>query len=662
MTLHHSKIDLFQSKSDYLLFLFLSLLSIQLFAIENEMVGDGLTEDNLLYFVQQNFTPATVPSYDNSRDIIFSSLDNVNNTVSGVYSGYSIQMVGGYCNCNNGNSNCDETNNNSICINNGGSWISENDPSVEAYYKGINVEHTWPRSKGAEYGNPKSDLHHLFPTKDNVNSSRGNDPFADIPDNATHKWYRNSEILFEIPQSNIDEYAEKFNPTNQPNSEKFEPKETHKGNVARAMFYFFSIYEDSADVDFWNIQKSILLDWHYSDPVDESEFARTEEIATHQHNLKNPFVMDSTLARRIWYYQENSTNTHVSFDVSQITINESNSTIPVQINIENPSPDQNTQVLINIGNGNLSESEYSLSTNEFFFNIGSIQSQTFFIWLTDDDIYEGPENLILEIDQVFGGDSVIIGNPSTFILNVQDNDFPKVVITEVMINPQATSDANGEWFEIYNDNEIPINFKNWIIKDKDTDDFLILENLIISNNTYAVFGNNSNFYSNGGLDINLQYSGISLANAGDELILVSPEGFIADSISWDGGNQFPFGNGNSMALTDLYSDNLFASNWLESNLVFGTGDAGTPGFENCFYPNEIDECGICGGNGYSCNSLLGDVNFDSLINVVDIVQIVGFILETESPNPDQFFVADINQDLAINVVDVVIIVGLILGD
>jgi endonuclease I len=662
MKVRHSKIELFQSNFNYLIILFFTMFSIQLFAIENEIVGSGLTEENLLYFVQQGFTPTTVPSYDNSRDIIFSSLDNTNNFVSGVYSGYSIDMVGGYCNCNNGNSNCEETNNISTCVNNSGEWVDENDPSVEAYYKGMNVEHTWPRSKGAEFGNPKSDLHHLFPTKDNINSSRGNDPFADIPDNDTHKWYRNSEILLEIPQSNINEYAEKFNPPNQPNSERFEPKEAHKGNVARAMFYFYSIYEDSAHVDFWNIQKSILLDWHYSDPVDDSEYERTEEIALYQHNLKNPFVMDSTLARRIWYYQENITNTQVSFDVSQITINESNSTIPVQINIQNPSPNQNTQVLLNIGDGSLNEDEYSISTNEFFFNIGSIQNQTFLIWLTDDEIYEGQEKLIIEIAQVIGGDSVIIGNPSIFTLNVNDNDLPKVIITEVMINPQATSDSNGEWFEIFINNEIPVNFKNWMIKDKDTDDFLILDNIEISNGDYAVFGNNSNFNSNGGVDIIAEYSGINLANAGDELILISPEGFIADSISWDGGNQFPFSNGSSMGLTDLNLDNLIASNWQESNLIFGSGDSGTPGFENCFYPNELDECGICGGNGNSCNSLLGDVNFDNLINVVDIVQIVGFILETESPNPDQFFSADINQDLAINVVDVVIIVGIILGD
>ena len=60
--------------------------------------------------------------------------------------------------------------------------------------------------------------------------------------------------------------------------------------------------------------------------------------------------------------------------------------------------------------------------------------------------------------------------------------------------------------------------------------------------------------------------------------------------------------------------------------------------------------------------MIGDVNLDNTINVVDIVVLVGIILDNETPNPDQFYVSDINQDLALNIVDIVQIVGLILSD
>lgn len=631
------------------------------FSIENIIIEPNLTEYNLSYYIQQNFTAENIPNYDNSRDIIFGTLDNENSQISCVYSGYSINLIGGYCNCENGSNNCNETDSQEICYSNNGNWIFEDDPSVEAYYKGLNVEHTWPRSKGAEYGNPKSDLHHLFPTKSNINSSRGNDPFDEIPDVETHKWYRNSEILFEIPQLNINDYAEKLNPENQPYAERFEPKEDHKGNVARAMFYFYAIYKDSADVDFWNIQKSVLLNWHYLDPVDELELNRTEQIATFQDNIKNPFVLDSTLARRIWFYHENAGNTQISFITQQTSVQESNTEIQVQIEIINPSIVENITIQINIGNGSLSENEFELSETNFTFYPGNDSNLELTINLNDDDIYEGLENLTLEIE-ILSGDEVIIGSPGTFTLYVEENDFPKVIITEVMINPQNISDADGEWFEIYVDNQIPINFKNWIIKDNDTDDFLILEHIIIPQNTYSVFTNNGNLNTNGSVETMLEYDDLNLANGGDELILVSPEGFIADSIWWDGGNQFPFGNGKSMALLNIYDDNANAENWQESDLVFSSGDFGTPGLENCFNPNEYDECGVCGGNGQTCNQLLGDVNLDGNINVVDVVVLVGFILENETPNPDQFYTSDLNQDLALNIVDIVQIVGIILSN
>ena len=49
------------------------------------------------------------------------------------------------------------------------------------------------------------------------------------------------------------------------------------------------------------------MDWHYYDEADEMETDRTWKIADYQDGLPNPFVLDSTLARRIWYPQSNLT-------------------------------------------------------------------------------------------------------------------------------------------------------------------------------------------------------------------------------------------------------------------------------------------------------------------------------------------------------------------
>ena len=57
----------------------------------------------------------------------------------------------------------------------------------------------------------------------------------------------------------------------------------------------------------------------------------------------------------------------------------------------------------------------------------------------------------------------------------------------------------------------------------------------------------------------------------------------------------------------------------------------------------------------------GDVNSDGLINVLDVVNIINFILSINIPVGDQFILSDINQDDVINVLDVVLIVNIILN-
>ena len=59
-------------------------------------------------------------------------------------------------------------------------------------------------------------------------------------------------------------------------------------------------------------------------------------------------------------------------------------------------------------------------------------------------------------------------------------------------------------------------------------------------------------------------------------------------------------------------------------------------------------------NDYSSN-LVGDVNEDGLINVLDVVELVNCILENCSSN------VDINEDGMLNIIDIVQLVNLILS-
>lgn len=136
--------------------------------------------------------------------------------------------------------------------------------------KVMNVEHTWPQSEGA-HGFAKSDLHHLFPTSSSTNSMRSSLPFCNV-----------NIVKWEADQSKrgLNFYGEHC----------FEPPSGHKGNVARALFYFAIRYEASIDPH----QESYLREWHKKDPVDLDEVERNKLIYNYQNNT-NPFVDNAEL-------------------------------------------------------------------------------------------------------------------------------------------------------------------------------------------------------------------------------------------------------------------------------------------------------------------------------------------------------------------------------
>ena len=58
--------------------------------------------------------------------------------------------------------------------------------------------------------------------------------------------------------------------------------------------------------------------------------------------------------------------------------------------------------------------------------------------------------------------------------------------------------------------------------------------------------------------------------------------------------------------------------------------------------------------------MLGDLNFDGVLNVIDVVSLVNGILGNNL-SPDQALAGDMNNDGTINVIDIVSLVNLILS-
>ena len=79
---------------------------------------------------------------------------------------------------------------------------------------------------------------------------------------------------------------------------------------------------------------------------------------------------------------------------------------------------------------------------------------------------------------------------------------------------------------------------------------------------------------------------------------------------------------------------------------------------------DLDLCGICGGDGSFCLSecsLLGDLNSDGGLNILDVVTLVNCVINQDCEEND-LNCADINQDNGYNILDVVSLINCIVDN
>jgi len=160
-----------------------------------------------------------------------------------------------------------------------------------------------------------------------------------------------------------------------------------------------------------------------------------------------------------------------------------------------------------------------------------------------------------------------------------------VIITELMINPAAVSDTNGEYIELYNTTDHVININGWMVSK--TKSFLIDKDggLDIESHGFLVLGRNADYTSNGAVRVDYAYgSAFSLTNSSpntinlmwngnsiDKVILSNPNGAAGQSLSLDPGKFSSGANDdvNSWCLTpDIDTYKLQGGDW------------GTPGHMN----------------------------------------------------------------------------------
>ncbi|MGH7663346.1 MAG: endonuclease I family protein [Gemmatimonadaceae bacterium] len=146
----------------------------------------------------------------------------------------------------------------------------------------FNTEHAWPQSRGANEDPANSDIHILFTADAEANGQRSNNPFGEVT--GTVFW------LSPDP-SGTGEHSRLGRDAS--GRTVFEPRDSKKGDIARAIFYFHVRYESERTPSFtlanFNVEESTLLQWAAEDPVSQFERGRNDRIFRAQGN-RNPFV------------------------------------------------------------------------------------------------------------------------------------------------------------------------------------------------------------------------------------------------------------------------------------------------------------------------------------------------------------------------------------
>ncbi len=167
-------------------------------------------------------------------------------------------------------------------------------------------------------------------------------------------------------------------------------------------------------------------------------------------------------------------------------------------------------------------------------------------------------------------------------------DVGEVVISEIMQNPDAQTDADGEWFELYNASGRTISLDGCrVVSSSSTgaDEFTITGLTSVAAGDYVVFARSLNF----GGSYDFMYSaGINLNNTTDDIELrcITPSAGIEeriDFVAWDDGVTFPDPIGASMNLSSTALNavsNDSGTNWCLATSSYFSTDLGTPGSAN----------------------------------------------------------------------------------
>jgi len=168
--------------------------------------------------------------------------------------------------------------------------------------------------------------------------------------------------------------------------------------------------------------------------------------------------------------------------------------------------------------------------------------------------------------------------------------YGEMVVTELMIDPESVPDRDGEWVEIRNTSAYWVDLSGHRLGDDGVDDVEIestsTDSLVVRPGGYTVICAVDDYWDNGGVECDGTFrywtfgGGFAMSNTEDEVMLISPGGYILDGVAW--GEDFAV-VGAAMGLeasAHTVGDNDALESWCDQWSWLPLGDAGTPSEAN----------------------------------------------------------------------------------
>ena len=223
---------------------------------------------------------------------------------------------------------------------------------------GINREHVWPKSQGfntktdGATGGARGDPMHLWAGNGYVNNMHSNLPYGNVDKTQSY-------TTVPVGYTNLTGNYKGVSST-KGSGTVFEPQDSDKGDIARAVFYMAARYNylsgsDSDGIDSNNPNLELvdylsstspsytssttttgklgvlsdLLEWNRIDPPDEFEIHRNNLLYKNYTNNRNPFIDFPEWAEYVWGNQAGSVSANPSSDVINQDLNEDVASISI---------------------------------------------------------------------------------------------------------------------------------------------------------------------------------------------------------------------------------------------------------------------------------------------------------------------------------------------